>query len=80
MTLNDMAELVMRCQLDNVIEQFSNEELALFLINSYSPLGKIWLEENLITDYQLIKHLPVNFLFPFGKEVKADFPVIDFKF
>lgn len=33
MTLNDMAELVMRCQLDNVIEQFSNEEVALFLID-----------------------------------------------
>lgn len=42
----------------NVRAQFSNHELALFLANSYSPLGKEWIDSGLINKYELVKNLP----------------------
>lgn len=63
----------------NVRAQFSNHSIALFLINAYSPLGSIWISEKLITKYDLIKNLPVSLLVQFGKDVKSDFPNIEFE-
>jgi len=63
----------------NVRAQFSNHSIALFLINAYSPLGNNWIREKLITKYDLIKNLPVTLLTQFGKDVKNDFPSIEFE-
>lgn len=63
----------------NVRAQFSNHSIALFLINAYSPLGNNWIREELITKYDLIKNLPVSLLTQFGKDVRNDFPTIEFE-
>lgn len=63
----------------NVRAQFSNHELVLFLTNVYSPLGNIWLKSGLIVNYELIKNLPVSLFTPFGKDIKREFPSIEFE-
>ncbi|WP_223583081.1 putative phage abortive infection protein [Sphingobacterium sp. GVS05A] len=63
----------------NIRAQFSNHSIALFIINAYSPLGNIWINGKLIEKYHLIKNLPVSLLIPFGKDVRKDFPNIEFE-
>lgn len=61
----------------NVRAQFSNHEIAVFLANAYSPLGKkYWIDSQLIEKYQLVKNLPSS-LFPW-KNLNSDFPKIKF--
>jgi hypothetical protein len=63
----------------NVRAQFSNHELVVFLANAYSPLGNVWLKSGLVKRYKLIKNLPVSLFTPFGKDIKNEFPSIEFE-
>lgn len=63
----------------NVRAQFSNHELVLFLANAYSPLGNVWLKSGLVKRYELNKNLPVSLFTPFGKDIKTEFPSIEFE-
>lgn len=49
--------------------QLSTHEQALFLLNSLTPAGKNWWDEELITNYRLVKNLPPEF---FDKEIELD--------
>ncbi|MBX7044827.1 MAG: hypothetical protein K1X86_03235 [Ignavibacteria bacterium] len=49
--------------------QLSNHEQALLFLNSISYLGETWKDEDLITNYELIKNLPKSF---FDEETEID--------
>lgn len=41
--------------------QLSTHEQALLFINSLTPLGKIWWDKKLITEYRIVKNIPQGF-------------------
>lgn len=41
--------------------QLSTHEQAMFLVNSQTPLGRIWWDKNLILTYSLVKNIPRDF-------------------
>lgn len=48
--------------------QLSTHEQALLLLNSLTPLGYVWWNKNLITNYRLVQNIPRNF-FDSTKEI-----------
>lgn len=58
--------------------QFSNHEVAIFLLNALSPLGKDWIKKKYLHKYELIKNIPSE-LFPWY-DFKKQFPDIEYEF
>jgi hypothetical protein len=44
--------------------QLSNHEQALLLINSLTPIGSAWWDDNFIIKYRLVKNIPFSFFDP----------------
>jgi hypothetical protein len=55
--------------------QLSTHEQAMLLINSLTPMGRVWWKEELIKTYRLVQNLPRQFFDPSGEiDTKALFP------
>ena len=57
--------------------QFSNHEVAIFLLNALSPLGEDWVKKKYLHKYELIKNIPSE-LFPWY-DFKKQFSDIEYE-
>lgn len=54
--------------------QLTTDEQALLLLNSLSPIGDSWWEDNFIIDYEMVRNIPRDFFDP-----KTEFDILSLK-